>query len=172
MRSLVMVVLLLASLETVPLGVAAGPNFPRVFHVTGLPGVKRDQRLDISVATDELIFERTGNLFRVPYARITQIVLLDATRNYEKTTAAFALATAGFGIPVGSLLILKKHKVDTVVVDYENERRGRMGLVVQMEKGKGREMADMLRIHGVSVVDPPPDNPKNTNAKAIPGSER
>src|SRR5947207_15731794 len=111
MRSLVMVVLLLASAGTVPLGAAAGPDFRRVFHVAGLPDVKRDQRLDISVAPDELIFEHTGSLFRVPYARITQIVLLDATRNYEKTTTAFAAATAAFGIPVGSLLILKKHKV-------------------------------------------------------------
>ena len=80
----------------------------------------------------------------VPYARIKQVLLLVATRNYEKAAIAFGTATAALGIPVGSLLILKKHKVDTVVVDYENERHGRIGLVIQMEKGKGKEIGALL----------------------------
>jgi hypothetical protein len=171
MLNLVLGGLLMASPQTLPSGAAAGRDFRRVFHVAGVPGVKRDQRLDVSVATDDLIFERAGTSFHVPYARMKQVLLLDATRNYEKTTAAFAAATAAFGIPVGSLLILKKHKVDTVVVDYENERRGRMGLVIQVEQGKGQEMGEMLRKHGVSVLDPPAGNPRNTNTK-VQGSER
>jgi hypothetical protein len=169
MRSqLALGILLVACPWATPLGMAAGADFHRVFHVTGVPDVKRGQRLDVSIAMDELIFEHAKTLLPIPYVRIRQVILLHAARNYEKTTAAFEAVTSAFGIPVGSLLILKKHKVDTVVVDYENERHGRMGLVVQLEKGRGQEMAEMLRKHGVSVVDPPPDAQKNKNGKATP----
>ena len=104
-------------------------------------------------------------LYQVPYVRIKQILLLRANRNYEKTAFAAQVAGGAFGIPGGQLLILKNHKVDTVVVDYENERNGRMGLVVQMERGKGQELGAGLAKHGITVVDPPEETPKDKKGK-------
>src|SRR5215472_16456965 len=79
---------------------------------------------------------------------------------------------AYFGIPLGALLILKKHRVDTVVVSYTNDHGGELGLVLQMERGKGREFGNMLKTHGIVVVDPPPDNRSDANKKTTSGISR
>jgi hypothetical protein len=151
-------VVLLASSFAGKLTLAA--DFPRAFHVAGLPDVKRGQRVDISFAADHVVFERAGTSHLVPFTLVKTVLLLRAERNYEKSTITAAALTGALGVPFGALMILQKHKVDTVIVDYQNERSGRMGLVVQLERGKGQEIGSMFIKHGIAVVDPPPDPPK------------
>jgi hypothetical protein len=141
----------------------ASPDFRKAFHLVGVPGVLRDERIDIDLAADALVFQHKKLVYRVPYTGITQVLLLRADRVYEKSTYAAAVA---FGFP-GALLILKKHKVDTVVVDFKNERGGRMGLAVQLEPYEGQRLREMLKGHGVAVDEPPLSqitDPKSTTS--------
>jgi hypothetical protein len=126
------------------------PAFQKLFHLVGIPGLRRDQRVNLVPDTDGLLFQTSKVQYRVPYARIHQVLVFPADRRYEGRTYAAALATYG----VGSLLILKKHHVDTVVVDYVNERGGKMGIVLQMETSQGEQLSSLLKNHGVSVVEP------------------
>ena len=130
--------------------VSEPPAFQKLFHLVGIPGLRRDERVDLTVASDGLLFQTKQIRYEVPYARIHQVLLLRADRRYEGRTYAAAVATYG----LGSLLILKKHHVDTVVVDYVNERGGKMGLVVQTETSQGAQLDSALKDKGVAVVEP------------------
>lgn len=128
----------------------AKPEFQKLFHLVGIPGLRRDQRVDLTPDADGLSFHTSKVQYHVPYARIRQVLLLPSDRRYEGRTYAAALATYG----VGSLLILKKHHVDTVVLDYVNERGGKMGIVVQLETSSGTQLGDLLKARGISVLGP------------------
>jgi len=154
----------------IPAVAAFAAVFPRAFHLAGLSHTKRGQRVDVTVGTEEFVVEHAAESLHVPFARTRRVVILEAARHYDKTTAVAAGATGALGVPLGALLILKKHRVDTVVVSYTNNRGGELGLVLQMEKGKGLEFGNMLKTHGIVVVDPPPDNPGNANKKTASGS--
>ena len=93
----------------------------------------------------------TGKVrYEVPYARIHQVLLLRADRRYEATTYATAVATFG----AGALLILKKHHVETVVLDYVNDRGGKMGIVIEMEPSQDKQFRDLLTRKSIPVVEP------------------
>ena len=141
---------------------ALGADFAKAFHVAGVPDVKRGKRIDITLGADDLVIDYRGVPYVVPYSRIKQAMLLHANRNYEKTTVAAAAIGGAFGVPGGGILLLINHKVDTVIVDYENQSHGRMGFVVQVEKGKGRELADLLAKHNVMIAEPPGDTRSKT----------
>ena len=126
------------------------PGFQKLFHLVGIPGLRRDERVNLTPDSDGLLFHTDKVQYHVPYVRIHQVLLLSADRRYEGRTYAAALATYGFG----SLFILKKHHVDTVVLDYVNERGGKMGIVLQMEKSQGAQIGDLLKGHGISVLEP------------------
>lgn len=126
------------------------PEFPRLFHLVGIPGVQRDQRVDLATNSEGLLFKTKKIQYQVPYGRIHQVLLLRADRRYEGRTYAAALVTYG----VGALFILKKHHVDTLILDYVNERGGKMGIVVQMEPSQGEHLQEVLSQKGVSVTQP------------------
>ena len=132
-------------------------GFHRLFHLVGIPGVARDARVNLVLGADALVFHNKKVRYEVPYARIRRVLLLSGNRVYERTTYLAAVATYG----VGGLLILKKHRVDTVVLDYGNERGGKMGIVVQMETGQGELLKDLLTGKGISI-DAPEASPKAT----------
>src|SRR5215471_9428022 len=147
---------------------AIAADFRKTFHVAGLPDTKSGRRVDVSFGADDLVFEGSGRIrseYRVPYRRIKQALLLHANRHYEKATVAAATATGALGVPFGALLILQKHKVDTVIIDFENDRGGRMGIVLQLERDQEQQLGARFREHGVSVIDPPPDPPRGASAK-------
>jgi hypothetical protein len=50
---------------------------------------------------------------------------------------------------VGALLFLKEQDVDTLIIDYESERGGRLGVVFQVPKGQGRACDRWLAQCGV-----------------------
>ncbi len=129
---------------------AAQPDLQRLFHLVGIPGLRRDQRVDLNLDSDGLSFQTREVHYQVPYARIHRVLLLSADRRYEGRTYAAAVATYG----VGALLILKKHHVDTVVLDYVNERGGKMGIVLQMETVQGEVFRNLLKSRGISIADP------------------
>ena len=116
----------------------------------GIPGLRRDERVNLTANSDGVLFQTKKIKYQVPYARIHQVLLLSADRRYEGRTYAAALATFG----VGSLLIMKKHHVDTVVLDYVNERGGKMGIVIQMETSQGEHFSNLLKSRSVPVVEP------------------
>jgi hypothetical protein len=126
------------------------PEFQKLFHLVGIPGLRRDQRVDLTTNAEGLLFETKQTQYLVPYARLRQVLLLSADRRYEGRTYAAALATYG----VGALLILKKHHVDTVILDYVNERGGKMGIVIQMETSQGQLFEESLKQRGISITNP------------------
>lgn len=128
----------------------AEPSLHNLFHLVGIPGLHRDERVDLIPGADALHFKTKRVQYQVPYARIHQVLVLRADRRYEGRTYAAAVATFG----VGGLLILKKHHVDTVVLDYVNERGGKMGIVVQMERTESEQLKEILTSHTVSIVEP------------------
>jgi hypothetical protein len=128
----------------------AQTGLQKLFHLVGIPGLKRDERVNLAPDPDGLLFYTGKVQYRVPYARIRRVLLLPSDRRYEGRTYAAALVTYG----VGALLILKKHHVDTIVLDYVNERGGKMGIVVQMETSQGEHFTDLLKSRGVSIVGP------------------
>ena len=76
-----------------------------------------------------------------------QAQLLGSHREYGKSTAAAAIATYG----LGAFLILKKRNVEVLVIDYDNERGGLMGLVLQLPQSTGAHCLSQLANHGVPV---------------------
>ncbi len=129
---------------------AEQPVLQRVFHLVGVPGLRRDERVNLTLGADGFSFQTSKVRYQVPYARVHQILLLSSDRRYEGRTYAAALATYG----VGALFILKKHHVDTVVLDYVNERGGKMGIVLQMETSQGEVFRSLLKSRGISVDEP------------------
>jgi hypothetical protein len=129
---------------------AKQPEFQKLFHLVGIPGLRRDERVNLTTNADGFLFETKQTQYQVPYTRFRQVLLLRADRRYEGRTYAAAVATYG----VGALLILKKHHVDTVILDYVNERGGKMGIVVQMETAQGEHLAELLQQRGISITDP------------------
>ena len=126
------------------------PVLQRVFHLVGVPGLRRDERVNLTLDADGFSFQTRKVQYQVPYARVHQVLLLSSDRRYEGRTYAAALATYG----VGALFILKKHHVDTVVLDYVNERGGKMGIVLQMETSQGELFKSLLKSRGVSIDEP------------------
>jgi hypothetical protein len=129
---------------------AAQPGLKKLFHLVGIPGLERDERVNLSLDSEGLVFQTKTVKYQVPYARIHRVLVLSADRRYEGRTYAAALATYG----VGALLILKKHHVDTVVLDYVNERGGKMGIVLQMEISQGEVFKNQLKRLDISVEEP------------------
>jgi hypothetical protein len=136
--------LLVLSLSSAPVyGVKpAQPGLEKLFHLVGIPGLRRDERVDLTLDSEGLSFQTKKVKYQVPYARVRQVLMLSSDRRYEGRTYAAALATYG----VGALLILKKHHV--------NERGGKMGIVLQMETSQGEVFRTLLKSRGVSIDEP------------------
>jgi hypothetical protein len=128
----------------------AQPGLEKLFHLVGIPGLRRDERVDLTLDAEGLSFQTKKAQYQVPYARLRHVLMLSSDRRYEGRTYAAALATYG----VGALLILKKHHVETVVLDYVNEREGKMGIVLQMEISQGEVFRNQLKSRGVSIDEP------------------
>ncbi len=130
-----------------------------IFHMVGIPGLKRNARGDLILTDRELIFQQgKKRLLVIPYERMPRVQLLSGERHYGKTTAG-AVAVSS----LGAFLILKKRKVDVLVLDYLNERGGLMGLVLQVPEKQGVTCKDWLVRFGVVVEEPEPLPAKKQN---------
>lgn len=124
-----------------------------VFHIVGVPGLRRNARVDLNFDSKALhIQQGKKERLLVPYGRMRHAEMLDGTRSYAKATYG-AVLTGGVA---GALLLLKKQRVDTLVFDYVNDRGGQMGLVLQVPQGKGAACRDRLRRSGVATDEPEP----------------
>ncbi len=124
-----------------------------VFHIVGVPGVRRNRRVDVRFDSQSLgIQQGKEQRLSLPFARIHRLEVLQGTRNYAKATYAAVLS----GGVAGALLLLKKQHVDTLIFDYVNDRGGQMGLILQVPEGKGAACRDWLRRFGVAVEEPEP----------------
>jgi hypothetical protein len=124
-----------------------------VFHIAGIPGVKRNGRGDLVLSTRTLTFFKDDReVLVVPYSRIQRLRVAPAVREYAKSTYAAVLAA---GAP-GALLLLKKRHVDALAIDFENERGGRMSAVIQVSGGDGARCSEWLAQYGIKVEVPSP----------------
>jgi hypothetical protein len=131
-----------------------------VFHIAGIPGVKRNGRGDLVLSTRTLTFFKDDRAALViPYTRIQHVRVAPADREYAKATYAAVLAA---GAP-GALLLLKKRHVDALAIDFENERGGRMSAVIQVSKGDGARCSEWLAHYGIKVEGPIPPPWLQTN---------
>ena len=126
---------------------------PKVFHIAGIPGQRRNARITLVLNDKKLVCEKKGvSVLEVPYDRFRQAQLVSGARDYPEATYAAAVATFG----IGGLLIAKKRKMDVLVVDFVNERGGRMGLVLQLPLGQGPACKEWLAQRRISVEEPGP----------------
>ena len=126
------------------------------FHEVGLPKVRRGQKVDLTFTADSLAVDRKDKtVATVPYKNMRRVQLLSGVRHYPGATYAAAVATFG----AGAFLILKKRKVDTLVLEYVNERGGAMGAVFQMPIPEGARLKQWLERFGVPVEEPAPPAP-------------
>lgn len=130
---------------------------PKVFHIAGIPGLKCNKRGDLTLNDRELIFrQKNKQQFAIPYERIRRVQLLSGKRDYGKTAAAASVASiaaTGFAFP-GALLLLKKRKVDTLVIDYTNERGGLAGIALQLPEGQGAPCKEKILRSGTAMEEP------------------
>lgn len=132
----------------------------RIFHIAGIPGVKRNGRGDLVLSTRSLAFWKDDReVLVVPYARIQRVHFAPANREYAKATYAAVLAA---GAP-GALLLLKKRYVDALAIDFENERGGRMSAVIQVSRGDGSRCGEWLAHYGIKMEGPSPSPWLQTN---------
>ena len=124
----------------------------RVFHIAGVPGLTRNARGDLMLTGKQIAFNRKKKTaYAVPYERLRHVQLLRGERHYPEATYALVLATGG----IGSLLLLKKRRMDVLVVDFVSERGGQMGMVIQLPAGDGVKCSDWLKQFGIAVEEPP-----------------
>jgi hypothetical protein len=140
-----------ASAQVQPL--ASKLTLRKIFHLVGVPGLKRDARSDLILSEREIVFQKgKKQLLALPYDRIHRVQWFSGERDYAKEAV---IATAFVGTP-GLLLFLKKSKVDTLVLDYLNERGGLMGIVIQIPQKQGASCKDWLARFQVVVEEPIP----------------
>jgi hypothetical protein len=126
---------------------------PKVFHIAGIPGQRRNARLTLILEDKKLVCERKGvRVLEVTYERFRRTQLVSGARDYPEATYIAAVTTFG----IGGLLIAKKRKMDVLVLDFVNERGGRMGLVLQLPLGQGPACKEWLAQRGISVEEPEP----------------
>lgn len=124
----------------------------KAFHIAGVPGIKRNGRVDIVFSTRTIrIVQGDRESLIVPFKRIVGLRMVAAERDYAKATYAAVLAV---GAP-GALLLTKKRKVDSLAVEFENEHGGTMSVVVQVPKEDGPRCKEWLRRFGVRVDEGP-----------------
>jgi hypothetical protein len=126
---------------------------PNVFHIVGVPGVKRNGRVDLDLSSQSLVVRQGGvERLSIPFGRLRRLQVLNGKRSYAKATYAAVL-----GAGLGGLLVLRKSKrVDTLVFDFVNERGGEMGLVLQVPEGKGADCIEWLRRYGIAAEEREP----------------
>ncbi len=125
----------------------------KAFHGGGIPRLRLDQRVDLTFKPDSvLVMKGKNTVATVPFTRIRRVQLLSADRHYPGATYAAVLA-AGYG---GAFLILKKRKVDVLLVEYVNERGGQMGMILQMPKLDSARSRSWLERFNIQVEDPAP----------------
>ena len=128
-------------------------TIPKTFHIAGIPGQRRNARVELVLTGKYLAFNQKKKLVLIlPYERFRRVQVLDGARHYPEATYAAVLATGG----IGSLLLLKKRKVDVLVIDFVNERGGQMGMVLQLPAGDGQKCKDWLAQFGITAEEPPP----------------
>jgi hypothetical protein len=121
---------------------------PKVFHIAGVPGVKRNGRGTLVLSPKTLVFlSHDREALVVPYQRIRRVTTVDASR--ESAKAAYtAVVTLG---AVGALLLMQEHHVDAPIVDFDNERGGHMSALFQVPKKEGFRCRQWLAHAGVQV---------------------
>jgi hypothetical protein len=76
-------------------------TLPNIFHIAGIPELRRNARGDLTLTQKTLIFQQGKKvLLELPYQRIRRVQIISAHRDGESTAAA-------------GLLILEKRKVGT-----------------------------------------------------------
>ena len=130
-----------------------------VFHIVGVPGLKRNARGDLLLGKSDLTFKK-GNkpLLVLPFTRIQKFEVLSGERHYGKTAAAVSAVS-----PVaGAFVMFVKRHVDTVVVEYVNERNGKMAMVLQLPEHEGARCQQWLERHGAKGEgqEPQPATPE------------
>jgi hypothetical protein len=121
------------------------------FHIVGIPAIRRNKKIDLSITTHEIDFLEGGKrVYQIPFERVVRVQMNLEKRDYAKTTYAAVLA---LGAP-GALMLAYKRTVDALVINYKNERNGTMEMVIQVSKGMGTPCLERLAAGGIAVGPP------------------
>ena len=122
-----------------------------IFHIVGVPNLKRNGRVDLVLSDQELRLEKASKAFLVvPYTRVRGVEVISGERHYGKATYGAALATP-FGL--GALLILHKRRVDTFVLEYTNPQGGIMNVVLQLPERQGVQGGEWMSRYGIAFQE-------------------
>ena len=128
-------------------------RIPDVFHVVGVPGLAREEKLTLILDETGLAYEKKKKAGPIlAYARVQRAEIVSGER--EAGSYVSGPGDLGTAMALGSLVFAKKKKQDVLVIDFVNERGGRMGLVLFLPLGKGNACRDWLTQHGVAVTEP------------------
>ena len=132
-------------------------TFDTVFLVAGVPGTWRGDRVDLALTDERLVVHYRkiqATLVSIHYPSIRRVRFLAVGRRYPGAAAATADLTPVVNLGAfGSPVILAKHSVETLVIDYVNPRGGFVGVALQLPKGEGLRCARLLAAHGIKVEE-------------------
>lgn len=128
----------------------------RVFHIAGVPGVKRNMWGELAFTQRSIIFFKKGTqqALEIPYQRVQRVQRLTRDRQSVKAGAAVWLLTpVGLGAPLGTYLMMRKQKVDAIVFQYLTENGGLAGAVFHISTDGGARSRDWLERFGIAVEE-------------------
>jgi len=135
----------------------------RATHLLGFEGVKDNSTGTLTIAGDELRFQKNGKpASQVKIESIQDVSLGDQSKQVGGLPMTVGKAAVPFG--GGRAVSLFAHKkYDTVTLEYVDSQGGAHGAIFQLNKGQGKTLKDELVAKGARVADK--DNTKQSAAE-------
>ena len=134
---------------------------PNAVHLLGLSDIARNAKGVLKVENGYLTFRSSNASALIPLALATEFSVQQETRALVGGTAGRLLLLAPFGS--GRAISMVRHGVETITIDYKDQRGGEHGAILVLPKGDGAKFAELLIANGVKRGAEPD--------AAIPGKE-
>ena len=133
---------------------ATGPNAtnpasppPNAVHLLGLGDIARNAKGILKVENGNLSFRTPTASALIPLASATEFSVQRETRALVGGTAGRLLLLAPFGS--GRAISMIRNGVETITIDYHDQRGGEHGAILVLPKGDGAKFAELLETNGV-----------------------
>ena len=120
---------------------------PNAVHLLGLSDIARNAKGVLKVENGNLTFRTSTASALIPLASATGFSVQQETRALVGGTAGRLLLLAPFGS--GRVVSMVRHGVETITIDYTDQRGGEHGAILVLPKGDGAKFAELLIANGV-----------------------
>ena len=138
-------VLLLTATEPKATNPANPP--PNAVHLLGLSDIAHNAKGVLKVENGNLSFRTPTASALIPLASATEFSVQQETRALVGGTAGRLLLLAPFGS--GRAISMIRNGVETITIDYHDQRGGEHGAILMLPKGDGAKFAELLETNGV-----------------------